>query len=155
MSTKQWYQVLLEDKVMMASPDGESVPTLITVRAETLSPSTDWPLTWKLSRTRGLGSELTAFLFKLIHCILPTQDRVSRLGATENLGICQHCHQEIEDLLHALFSCQHSSVAGHALLGYIQTLVPTLSPEAALRLEGNTVTNEDETWLLSTCLLLD
>ena len=69
---------------------------------------------------------------------------MSRLGGNVNLGICQHCHHETEDPLHAFFSCQHSSVAGHALLGYVQTLVPTLSPEAALRLEVNTGTNDDE-----------
>ena len=31
-------------------------------------------------RFKGLGSDLTSFLFKLIHGLLPTQDRVARLG---------------------------------------------------------------------------
>ena len=60
------------------------------------------------------------------------------------MGMCLHCHQETEDLQHALFSCHHSRVAGLALLGFLQTIVPSLSPEAALRLEVDTNTNDEE-----------
>ena len=144
--------VLLEDNVLMSPLAENSPPSLIPVRVETLSPSTDWSQAWKLVRTRGLGSDLSSFLFKLLHCLLPTQDRVSRLGASENRGFCQLCNMEVEDPLHAFFTCQHSQVPGHALLGYLQTAVPNLTPEGALKLQFETSLNDDQL-LASVCLL--
>ena len=54
--------------------------------------------------------------------------------------------------MHAFFYCQTSVHAGHALLGYVQALVPHLSPEAALRLElGSDLCDEEKLALL--CVL--
>ena len=152
MSTKQWYRVLLEDQVLMSPETENSPPSLLPVRVETLNPTNDWAHTWNLARTKGLGSDLTSFLFKLVHCLLPTQDRVSRLGGAEGRGLCLLCHDEIEDQLHAFFTCQHSSVAGHALLGYLQGAVQGLTPEASLRLELDPSLNEKEE-LATICVL--
>ena len=140
LSTKQWYRLLLEDRVLMSQATDTSPPALLPVRAETLHPSTDWPTTWSLARTKGLGSELTAFLFRLLHHLLPTQDRVHRIvGADQEHpalpGRCSLCHAGTEDLMHAFFLCQKSAVAGHALLGYAQQCLPDLTPEQVLRLE--------------------
>ena len=95
-------------------------------------------------RTRGLGSDLSAFLFKLLHCLLPTQDRVARLGASQDHGLCLLCNADIEDSLHAFFTCQHSQVPGLALLGYLQTTVPDLTPEKALKLDVGTSLEDDQ-----------
>ena len=131
MTTKQWYQVLLDDQVLMSPADEDSPATLLPVRAELLHPSTDWACTWTLSRTKGLGSDLTAFLFRLLHQLLPTQDRVSRLvgGQDEHPGRCSLCHQEVEDQIHAFFTCQKTMIPGLALIGYVQTILPNLSQE--------------------------
>ena len=90
----------------------------------------------------------------MIHCLLPTQDRVQRLGVAVGgqPGLCKLCHQDVEDPLHALFSCQQSQVAGHALLGYAQKTSPNLSPENSLKLQlGNNLQNEEQ--LAVVCLL--
>ena len=86
---------------------------------------------------KGLGSELASFLFKLVHGLLPTQDRVARLGLANGdlVGTCLHCRLDPEDLLHCFFGCTKSMVTSLSLLGWIQHLVPHLSPEAALCLE--------------------
>ena len=171
MTTKQWYKMLLEDQVLMTQPDDQSPPTLIPVRAENLHPSNEWPQTWKLARTPGLGSDLTSFLFKLLHCLLPTQNRLRRFGVAVDpepdvvaaagpdhglglaaAGLCQLCLLEAEDLNHAFFSCPKSMVAGLALLGYAQHAVPHLTPEETLRLElGQDLTSQ--TTLAAVCLL--
>ena len=154
MTTKQWYKVLLEDQVLM-TPTNENTPSsLIPVRAEDLSPQTDWPATWSLARTKGLDSELTSFIFKLLHCLLPTQDRVSRFTRNQNQknGLCLLCHAEIEDPQHAFFSCPYSTTAGQALLGFLHLVVPDLSPEAALHLEFGQDLQEQEQ-LATVCLL--
>ena len=155
MSTKDWYRLLLEDNVLMSKPDDHSPPSLLPTRVEALSPENDWPETWRLCRIRGLESRLTTFLFKLLHQLLPTQDRVHRIGVADGdqPGLCQLCLVEAEDPLHALFSCLHSQVAGHALLGYAQKHVPNLSPEAALRLDFGGTRLSDEEELATVCLL--
>ena len=119
-------------------PENEdSPPTLRPIRAEILQPLSDWPYIWKILRTKGLASDLTGFLFRLLHHLLPTQDRVHRiLGDLQGQGgLCLQCHVESEDLSHAFFTCQKSSVAGHALLGYLQSILPHLTAEEVLRLE--------------------
>ena len=132
MTTRQWYKVMMEEQILMSQDDDSQPPVLAPVRVESLHPHSNWGETWRLARIQGLGSDLTGFIFKLVHCLLPTQDRVSRLDGTD--GVCNFC-EELETPLHAFFECQHSMLSGLALLGYVQVLVPDLSPEAALRLE--------------------
>ena len=154
MTTRQWYSVLLEDQLLMPPSEERTPGTLLPVRSETKHPMADWPQIWRLARTKGLGSDLTSFLFRLLHCLLPTQERVSRIVVTENQnsGLCQHCDLEVENLPHAFFNCEQSRIAGHALLGHVQLLVPGLSPDDALRLElGADLSDEEE--LATTCLL--
>ena len=82
---------------------------------------------------KGIESHLTAFLFKLLHRLLPTKDRVSRLTGED--GTCNFCSEDVEDLGHAFFSCSHSRVAGLALLGWVQSICPNLQPEDVLVLQ--------------------
>ena len=154
MSTKDWYQTLLEDQLLMTQPTEQAPSILIPTRVESLQPNSDWTETWRLARIHGLGSNLTALLFKLIHRLLTTQDRVQRLGVAVDgqPGLCQLCHLETEDALHALVHCPHSAVAGLALLGHAQHVLPNLSPEAALRLDFDAKL-EDEEELATVCLL--
>ena len=143
MTIKQWYSVLMEDRLLM-SPATENTPQLLLpVRAEALTPTNDWTNSWRLARIKGVDSVLSAFLFKLLHRLLPTKDRVSRLRGEE--GICYLCNEEIEDLSHAFFTCSHSRVAGLALLGWVQVLCPNLLPEDALVLQlGEDLPEVDE-----------
>ena len=103
----------------------------------------------------GLESRLTLFLFKLLYCLLPTQDRVRRLGVADGAqpGMCQLCQVEAENPEHVLFSCHLSQVTGLALLGYAQKSVPNLSPEAALRLDFGGVRLSEKEELATVCLL--
>ena len=70
----------------------------------------------------------------------------------EPLKIVVFASSAVEDPLHAFFTCQHSQVPGHALLGYLQTAVPNLTPEGALKLQFETSLNDDQ--LLATVCLL-
>jgi hypothetical protein len=138
----------------MSEPLDQSSAKLIPIRVENLDPTNDWLETWRLARISGLASDLNSFLFKMIHCLLPTQDRVQRLGVAVGgqPGLCKLCHQDVEDTLHALFSCQQSQVAGHALLGYAQKASPNLSPKESLKLHiGHNLQKEEE--LAVVCLL--
>ena len=116
---------------------------------------TDWQETLRLARIHGLESRLTSFLLKLLRCLPPTQDRAQRLGVADGAdpGMCQLCHDEPEDPVHALFSCHHSQGTGLALLGYAQKNVPNLSPEAAVRLDFGGVRLSEKEELATVCLL--
>ena len=76
MSLKQWYQLLLENNVTMREVD--NCMKYIPCRVELQHPNNDWELTWRRSRRPGLGSELSSFMFRLLHQLLPTTERLHR-----------------------------------------------------------------------------
>ena len=114
MTEKQWYQFLLESKVIMV--DNEESNQLTPCRAEMKNPELDWESTWPRARLPGLGSEIMSFLFKVVHDLLPTQERIARTSAGVS-GDCKFCVPDVkEDLLHALVRCQGNQGIGHAVL---------------------------------------
>ena len=150
MTTKQWYRVLLEDRVLMHPGADGAPPVLLPVRVEQLVPEQDWPATWSLSKTKGLSSEQTAFIFKLLHQLLPTQDRLNRI--TNEPSLCKICHAATEDLYHALFTCTSSRSTADMLLSYVHIVAPGLSPQKLLRLDfGEGLEKSDE--LATLCLI--
>ena len=78
MSEKQWYRLLLEDYSIMEEND--LVKKYKKCRVELASPDTDWERSWRLARLSGLGPENISFLFKMMHQLLPTQERLSRIS---------------------------------------------------------------------------
>ena len=154
MSLKQWYVLLLEDKVLMSAATDASPSVLLPVRSETLHPDTNWAQVWQIGRTKGLGPELTSFQFKMIHCLLHTQERVARIGLNEgNPGLCLHCRLDIETVPHSLIDCPRNMQVGLALLGCVQQVLPDLSAEAAVLLDFGCVLPEEEN-LAVQCLLM-
>ena len=115
-----------------------------------MMPDHDCPYTWSIARTKGLTSDQTAFLFKLLHQLLPTRERISRI--TNEQGLCRMCGHASEDLLHALFTCTESKATADQLLSYVHVTVPRLSPPGLLRLDlGSEL---DETDLLATLCII-
>ena len=114
MTEKQWYRYLVEDKVtMMETEQGRQ---MIPCRVEVKNPDHDWETSWSRARLPGLGPRLSSFLFKILHDILPTKERVSRTNPTEQ-GTCRLCTtDEIEDLEHALVTCSGNQGIGIAIL---------------------------------------
>ena len=51
----------------------------IKSRAELAAPGTDWEQVWRRARLRGIGSEPICFLWRLLHRILPTEERLARI----------------------------------------------------------------------------
>ena len=105
MTSSQWYSLLLEDNLTMSSPDENSPRQYTACRTELANPDNDWEQTWRLARLKGLGPDMTTFLWRLLHRLLPTQDRVSKIVRSQNSSShCQLCQEEsVEDLSHAFF----------------------------------------------------
>ena len=145
--------MLLEDNITMSPADENSVAALIPITIETLPPDTDWPATWNIVRMKGLGTDLISFQFNMLHRLLPTRQRVARLGLDEGqAGLCLQCRGEVEDLTHCFFDCPQNMVVGLALLGCVQQLCPGLSADAAVRLDLG-VRLSDEENLAALCIL--
>ena len=114
MTEKQWYRFLLEHKVTMVQ--AEENQELIPYRAELRHPEFELESIWPRIRLPGLGSEISSFLFKVIHDLLPTQERVARTSPTVS-GSCKSCQLDTtEDLHHALVSCPGNAGVGQAVL---------------------------------------
>ena len=78
MTSKQWYRVLLDKTVLKEKTDsGEFI--LKKCRAELKHPDNDWDTSWVLARLKGLESSQISFLWKMLHNLLPTQSRISRI----------------------------------------------------------------------------
>ena len=129
----------------------------ISTRVEQANPLTDWEKTWRLARLQGLGSEHTSFLFKLLHQILPTQERLHRTK-NEASPLCKApgCTvTAVDDLGHCLVECQANQGVGRNLLDTLRQYQPNLSTAEALRLELEV--NEDLelplVWLTAATLL--
>ena len=82
----------------------------------------------------GLSSESTAFLFCLLHQLLPVRARTARMGVDLQGArkICPLCQEQNEDLYHAFFTCSYNGTVGSAILRYVQKVVEGISPESAL-----------------------
>ena len=89
---------------------------LISCRAKTRAPGCDWDGVWTRARLPDLGSELMSFLFKVLHYLLPTQERLARTSPTVT-GECIICKSNVrEDLVHAFVSCPSNQGIGVAVL---------------------------------------
>ena len=116
MTEKQWYRFLLEQKVTMVQAGADVRQELIPCRAELKDPEIAWVSIWPSIRLPGLGSGITSFIFKVLHNLLPTQERISRTSPAVT-GMCRLCVLDTtEDLHHALVSCPGNGGVGHAVL---------------------------------------
>ena len=138
----------------MSPATQESPAALLPVRAEAMHPNTDWPQVWLIARSKGLGPELISFQIKILHNLLPTQERIARLGLNDDHpGLCLHCRVDVEDLVHSFFVCTKNMGVGLALLGCVQQILPDLSSEDAVLLDLGCSLPEEET-LAVQCILI-
>ena len=90
---------------------------------------------WPAARKQMLGPNLCSFIFKLLHKILPTAQRVSRIlpNQSENCSRCNLATQE--SLSHALFQCPENHGAGNVLLHGLRKFDQHLSPTRIMNLD--------------------
>ena len=131
-----WYSALLKDKyTIQEGINEEKVP--LKCRVERAQTNLNWENIWRLIRLPGLGPEYVSFLFKLVHDILVTQERLSRInpGTSATCKIPGCSTQAVEDQVHALVTCEGNNGAGNEVMKFLRHIVPDLGVEAALRLD--------------------
>ena len=134
MSVSQWYQYLLEERVTMLE-DEEGRREAKRCRVEELEPGVDWGRSYRLSRLKGLSPDDKSLLFKVLHQLLPTGERLNRLQPNKS-SACSHCRATPRDtLVHAIFTCEANQQAARAMLKWAQCYDPSLTPLSLLHLE--------------------
>jgi hypothetical protein len=106
----------------------------------------------EIGKTAGLGPDITTFLWRLLHRLLPTQDRVHRITRNQTSSNCQLCQEEVvENQQHAFFSCSFNANAGNLLLRGLSNLLPTITSNRILLLDLDIKAADDEhpvVWLI-------
>ena len=118
--------------IVLISAECPSLP--FPLKIEFQDPHLDWPSVWRCLWLKGLPSDLTFFIFLLLHHLLPTQDRLFRMGVQDddNGKLCQP--QTNNSQLHSFLTCSLSCDAEVALLFACNTLCPNISPDNILKL---------------------
>ena len=125
LTIKDWTNLLTRDNVTHQTLDGVTEVTLRPLTVEIRHSDVNWPATWERARVPGLPSDLASMLFKVLHNLLPTQERQYRLGGGADQGNCTYCDPEVkDDLLHAFTGC---TLNKHNF-AYISALINYLSP---------------------------
>ena len=72
-------------------------------RTELATPDCDWERSWKRARLKGLGTKASSFLWKLLHDILPNEQRLHRILPNISEFLKLYPNQSVADLTHSLF----------------------------------------------------
>ena len=86
---RRHHRLLVEQEITMVEQENGQME-LIKSRAELASPTTDWETSWRRARLKGIGSDGTSFLWKMLHNLLPTEARLSRIlpNSSEQCKLC-------------------------------------------------------------------
>ena len=124
LSEKDWTRMLTEDQITMADEDNQDISRYIPCRVELASPDVNWELSWHLCRQPGMPPHLASFMWKLLHDLLCTQERLHRVGSSPSSS-CKLCKDVTGTQVHELILCHHNDSLGTNLLSTIQSYIPT------------------------------
>ena len=83
---------------------------------------------------------MRSFLWKMLHCILPTQDRLHRMNMPNaSSPLCVQCSAgELDDIEHALLRCKKIKPGADFLLETLRSEIPDLTFERIKYLDFRT-----------------
>ena len=133
MTTKKWYQYLI-DRELLKETKEDGTQCYRPCRVERLSPDTDWTTTWSKVRHPFLSSTTATFLWKLMHDLLTTEERLwTTLGSTP--PTCRFgCPMQEATLVHCFFECHRTAAVGLWVLETVQKSYPSAEKEGILKL---------------------
>ena len=149
MSVREWYRLILEKNVTRREVDQDGRTEMIPCRVEERNPEVAWEESYRLSRLPGLSPDSKSFLFKLIHTLLPSNERLHHLNQQPS-PLCGCNAGVVETYQHLFFNCELIREPGQSLLQCIRSYARDIDEEKAIRLEVNV----DESFLLPAISLL-
>ena len=92
---------------------------------------------WLLAVTPGLPSDHRTFLWRMLHDLLPCQERLFRLKMPNaHSNLCTLCDlNEIGNLTHCLIVCPYNNGVGHFLLDVLHRHILNLLPQQVVLLD--------------------
>ena len=149
---KQWYQLLLERGTTHTSDDPDSPPVLILSKLEQSRPDVDYSLSYRMARLFGLSPDQKSFIFKMSQNLLPTRERLHRIGKSPS-PLCSFCNGQ-DDTPDHLFSCPQSMEITTPLLACLSSQTENLTPKDVTEMRFKTSESWElpAAWLVSTCL---
>ena len=134
------------------SDDEDSPAVLKKSKFEMENPGVDFSSGYILRRTHGLSPEQKSFLFKMSQNLLPTRERLVRVGKVETPD-CLFCNEE-DSATHFL-SCTQGAEVLNPLMQCLIYQASGVNPHNLVLL--NIATSQCNElplmWLLSTCLI--
>ena len=98
-------------------------------KAEKLHPNLDWKSIWSFSILTGLDSDDNSVLFRMLHNLLSTQERLHN-------PLCTLCTKEVcSDQMHALVHCPFNNGLGFWLIRCLRQIIPQLQPVQLIKLD--------------------
>ena len=119
MSVKQWYLLLVEQNVTRREVDQDGRTELIPCRVEEKNPEVVWPESYRICRLPGLSPASKSFLFRHIHTLLPSKERLHHFKQAPS-ALCWCNSGEVETYEHIFYKCEKNKEAGQALLQCIK-----------------------------------
>ena len=153
-TVKQWYKILLEKGVTHNTDEQDSPPIIISSRLEELYPEKDFTHSYHMSRLFGLSPEQKSFLFKMLQNLLPTKERLHRLGKQPSSS-CRFCNFPEDNLEHFIV-CPNSTEVTNPLLSCLSSQDANITPRDVVHLSFHTPESWKlpAAWLIATCLSL-
>ena len=131
---KSIYNFLMEDLLMSEDQGDDGQRELIPLRVELNDTTVNWTHSWQMARLHPLGPQLSSFLFKLLHQLLPTAERVAKILPSSS-PLCSQCiHKQVETLHHAFFTCTANLGLPHLLLQALKEYDVSITPQKILTL---------------------
>ena len=149
MSTREWYLYLMEKKVFKVTAEDGSQENVLC-RIERKHPDYDWESLWVKLRLPGLSSNVVSFVWKMVHDILTTEERINAtLGNIP--ATCRYGgeNEQVANQIHCLFNCSLTYVIGQWLLKTVRIYGP-ISENDILRF--NVPNNSALIWTIATTL---
>ena len=116
-TTKTW-QERLTSRMFTHSRDPQTgLSLLIQTDQEKQMQEVDWECCWVNARCPGLTPTQQSFLFKMVHGLLPFNERLLKFGLSQN-NHCNFCGQK-DDSCHFL-QCQQASGMGSQIRSFLQ-----------------------------------
>ena len=140
--------------VMVIEYDHDSPPVLILSSLEESSPGTDFSNSYRMARLFGLSPEQKTFLFKMTQNLLPTRERLHRVGKSPSPS-CRFCDDPQDNIEH-LLACPYSTQVATPLLACLSSQAGTLTNKNITTLNFSTSESWElpAAWLVATCLNL-
>ena len=115
-----------------------------------------WADIWFLAKIKGISNQARTFMWRLLHNLLPSEQRLFRLKKTQSPRYIL-CLENLEDDIwqHSFSLCSFSNPAMEWMMKVIQSMDPTITKEKSIFLQIEPI-NKDNTlpcvWIISETL---